>query len=137
MKTLLLYWIARIIAAVIMLQTLYFKFTGAPESVYIFTQIGMEPWGRIGVGVMELMASALILIPATVWLGSALAIGLMGGAILMHVTLLGYEINNDGGYLFFLACAVLIASSIAFWLSRHLIPEPLAKFLPSFLKEGH
>lgn len=72
-----LFWIARIIAAIILLQTLYFKFSGAEESIQLFSQLGIEPWGRIGTGVLELIASVLILIPSTVWMGSILAIGLM------------------------------------------------------------
>src|SRR5574339_98829 len=74
------YWILRLVAAIIMLQTLFFKFTGAPESIYIFTTLGMEPWGRIGTGVMELVASALILFPRTTGMGAVLGVGLMGGA---------------------------------------------------------
>jgi hypothetical protein len=104
----ILYWAVRIVAAVIMLQTLYFKFTGAEESKYIFTRVGMEPWGRIGIGVLELIASALILISSTVWLGAALALGLMGGAIIMHLTILGIEIQGDGGRLF--SYAVIVAA---------------------------
>ena len=130
----MIYRIARLVAAVIMAQTLYFKFTGAEESVYIFSTIGMEPWGRIGVGVMELLASLLIIIPATVWLGSILAIGLMGGAIMMHLTILGIEIKDDGGYLFILALIVLVTSLFTFWMSRDQIPAPIQKLLPSFLK---
>ncbi len=133
-STLILFWAVRVVAALIMLQTLYFKFTGAEESIYIFTQVGMEPFGRIGVGVMELIASALILIPATVWAGAILALGLMGGAIMMHLTLLGIEVQGDGGYLFFLALTVAVCSAIAFWMSRKTIPEPIRRFLPSFLK---
>ncbi|MBI3220817.1 MAG: DoxX family protein [Bacteroidetes bacterium] len=131
--TRIIFWVARILAAVIMLQTLYFKFTGAEESVYIFTQVGMEPWGRIGVGTMELIASILILLPSTVWLGGILAAGLMGGALMMHLTLLGIEVKGDGGYLFILALAVAICSLIAFWIDRKNIPAPIKKFLPSFL----
>jgi putative oxidoreductase len=108
-------WIARLIAAIIMLQTLYFKFSAAPESVYIFSTIGMEPWGRIGVGIMELIASALILINATSWLGAGLALGLMAGAMGMHFTILGIEVQGDGGYLFFLALAVAICSLYILW----------------------
>jgi putative oxidoreductase len=133
-STFLLFWAVRIVAALIMLQTLYFKFTGAEESVYIFTQVGMEPFGRIGVGVMELIASALILIPATVWAGAVLALGLMGGAIMMHLTLLGIEVQGDGGQLFLYAVIVAACSLVAFWLSRKAIPESIRKFLPSFLK---
>ena len=104
------YWIARLLAAVIMLQTLFFKFTASAESVYIFTTVGMEPWGRIGVGVMELIAAILIVVPATAWLGAGLALGLMVGAIGMHLTLLGIEVQGDHGYLFGLALAVTLCS---------------------------
>jgi putative oxidoreductase len=133
-STLLLFWAARIVAALIMLQTLYFKFSGAEESIYIFTQVGMEPVGRIGVGVLELIAAALILIPATVWAGAILALGLMGGAIMMHLTILGIEVQGDGGQLFLYAVIVAVCSAVAFWLSRKSIPEAIRKFLPSFLK---
>ncbi|NOS90645.1 MAG: DoxX family protein [Cyclobacteriaceae bacterium] len=132
-STRIIFWLARIVAAIIMLQTLYFKFTAAEESVYIFTQVGMEPWGRIGVGVMELLAAILILLPSTVWLGGTLAAGLMGGALMMHLTLLGIEVKGDGGYLFFLALVVAICSIVAFWIDRKNIPAPIKKFLPSFL----
>jgi len=104
------YWIARIVAALIMLQTLYFKFSASAESVEIFSKVGMEPWGRIGVGIVELIASALILVNRTAWLGALLAAGLMSGAIVMHLTVLGIPVQNDGGYLFFLAIVVLCAS---------------------------
>ena len=133
-STLILFWAVRIIAAIIMVQTLFFKFTAAPESVEIFTAVGAEPWGRIGVGVMELIASVLILLPATVWLGAILAFGLMGGAIMMHLMLLGIEVQGDGGYLFFLALTVAVCSALAFWLSRKNIPASIGKFLPAFLK---
>jgi uncharacterized membrane protein YphA (DoxX/SURF4 family) len=106
----IMYWLARIVAALIMAQTLYFKFSAAPESVEIFTTVGMEPWGRIGVGIMELIASILLLISATAWLGAALAAGLMGGAIMMHLTILGIAVRGDGGYLFTLALVVLACS---------------------------
>jgi uncharacterized membrane protein YphA (DoxX/SURF4 family) len=105
-------WVLRIVAAVIMLQTLYFKFSGSEESVYIFSKLGMEPWGRIGTGVLELIASVLILIPMTTFLGSILAICLMLGAIGAHVTKLGIVVQNDGGQLFIYALLVLISSAI-------------------------
>lgn len=133
-KETVFYWVARLVAALIMLQTLYFKFSGSEESVYIFTTVGMEPWGRIAVGVMELIAAILILIPATVWLGSAIAIGLMVGALGMHVTLLGIVVQNDNGQLFIYALIVLVCSLYAFAKSRKQIPAALKKFLPSFLQ---
>lgn len=108
--TIVLYWLARILAAIIMLQTLYFKFTGAQESIYIFTKVGMEPWGRIGTGVLELVASILLMMNRTAWVGALLALGLMGGAIMMHLTILGISVMNDGGQLFFYAVAVSACS---------------------------
>jgi len=105
-------WVLKLLAAVIMLQTLYFKFTAADESVYIFTQLGMEPYGRIGIGVMELIASVLILFPKTTAFGAALAIGLMAGAIFFHISKLGIVVMNDGGQLFIYALLVLIASLV-------------------------
>ncbi len=111
----IIYWAVRVIAAVIMLQTLFFKFTASPESVYIFTTVGMEPWGRIGVGFLELVASVLILIPATVYLGAGLAFGLMAGAIGMHLTILGIEVQGDGGQLFLYAVIVTVCSLYVLW----------------------
>ena len=114
----LLYWGARILAAFILLQTLFFKFTASPESVYIFSKVGIEPWGRILVGILELIAGILLIIPLTAWLGAILAIGLMAGAVGMHLTLLGIEVMDDGGYLFFLALTVIFCS--VYTLSRNM-----------------
>lgn len=108
----ILLWILRLLAAVIMLQTLFFKFSASEESVYIFTTIGMEPWGRIGTGVMELVAAILILVPRTIAVGALLAIGLMSGALFFHFTRLGIEVKGDGGQLFIYALVVFISSAI-------------------------
>lgn len=102
----------RIISAAIMLQTLFFKFTGAKESVFIFSTLGAEPWGRWASGIFELVASVLILLPATQVLGALLAVGLMSGATLAHIFVLGVVVEDDGGLLFALALVVLLASSI-------------------------
>jgi hypothetical protein len=115
-------WICRIVAAAILLQTLFFKFTGASESVYIFTTVGIEPWGRIGSGVAELIAAILLFVPGFVWLGAALALGVMGGAILSHLTLLGIEVQGDHGLLFGLALVVGVCSAIVLFLYRRSIP---------------
>ena len=88
------------VAAAILVQTLYFKFTGAPESVYIFTRVGAEPWGRISSGIVELIAAILLLTPRFTWLGSVLALGVMARAILSHLTILGIEVQGDKGLLF-------------------------------------
>lgn len=132
--TVILFWLARIVAALIMLQTLYFKFTASPESVFIFSTIGMEPWGRWLVGGLELVASLLLFIPATVWLGAILAIGLMAGAIGMHITVLGIEVQGDGGLLFSYAAIVLVCAAYIFWVSRKTIPASIQKWLPLFLR---
>lgn len=116
--SIIVYWIARLVSAVIMLQTLFFKFSGAAESVEIFTKMGIEPWGRIGTGVMELLASILLLINGTARWGALLACGLMAGAIGSHLFVLGIEVRGDGGYLFILACIVMIASLYVLWVNR-------------------
>jgi len=115
-------WLCRIAAAVILLQTLFFKFTGAPESIYIFTKVGMEPWGRYGSGVAELIASLLLLLPRFTWAGALLALGVMGGAIFSHLTVLGIVVQNDGGLLFGLALAVAVCSLVVLFLHRGQIP---------------
>ena len=114
-------WVLRILAALIMLQTLFFKFAGAEESVYIFSKLGMEPWGRIGTGVFELIASILILFPKTTALGAFLAIGLMGGAIFFHLTKLGISVKEDGGQLFIYALIVFVSSVILLYVYRQSI----------------
>lgn len=113
---------ARLIAAIILLQTLFFKFTAAEESVYIFTTVGMEPWGRIGSGVAELIAAVLLLIPSTIWLGAGLSLGVISGAIFFHLTVLGIEVKGDGGQLFAYAIAVFVCSLIALIIHRKQIP---------------
>jgi len=102
-------WALRIVAAVIMLQTLYFKFTAAEESVYIFTKLNLEPTGRLGIGVLELIASILILIPKTTVFGAVLGLGLMSGALFFHFTQLGIVVMDDGGQLFIYALLVFVA----------------------------
>jgi len=130
-------WACRIIAAAILLQTLFFKFTAAPESVYIFTKLGtfihtylssasistVEVLGRIGSGIMELIAAVLLLTPRFVWAGAVLAIAATGGAIASHLTFLGIEVQGDKGLLFFMAVTVLVTSAIALCLHHWQIPE--------------
>jgi len=118
----ILSWTLRIIAAVILLQTLFFKFTAAPESVYIFTKVGAEPWGRILSGVVELVAAVLLLVPRFTWLGSTFAIGVMAGAILSHLTVLGIEVQGDKGLLFALSVIVFVSSAVNLVLHRNAIP---------------
>jgi uncharacterized membrane protein YphA (DoxX/SURF4 family) len=115
-------WVLRITAAIILLQTLFFKFTAAPESVYIFTKVGAEPWGRIGSGIVELIAAVLILIPRYSWLGSLLALGVMAGAIVSHLTILGIAVMGDNGLLFGLALTVFVTSAINLFMLRQQIP---------------
>ncbi len=122
-------WVLRLLAAVILLQTLFFKFSASVESVYIFTTIGMEPWGRIGTGIMELIAAILILIPRTTALGALLAIGLMSGALFFHFTTLGIEVKGDGGQLFIYALLVFISSAVLLFVYQSQIRSLLSSVL--------
>ncbi len=102
-------WTLRIVAAFILLQTLYFKFTGHPESVELFTKLGVEPWGRIGTGIIELIAGVLLIVPATSLIGAFLGLGLMAGAVMSHLTVLGIASKGDGGQLFIMAIVVFVS----------------------------
>ncbi|MCB1050408.1 MAG: DoxX family protein [Acidobacteria bacterium] len=125
----ILSWIAQIAAAAILIQTLYFKFSAAPESVYIFSTLGAEPLGRLGSGVIEAVAALLLFMPKRAWIGAGLASLTMLGAIGSHLTVLGIEIQGDGGLLFGLACTVLLCSLVVLWLRfpRHLLPKGLGR----------
>ena len=114
--------VVRIVVALILLQTLFFKFTGAPESRYIFETVGMEPWGRIGSGIAELLAVILLFVPGLTWAGALLALGVISGAIFFHLTRLGIVVQDDGGLLFGLACVVLAGSLYLVWANRDKLP---------------
>ena len=114
--------VLRIIVAVILLQTLRFKFLAHPDSIYIFTQVGMKPWGRIGIGVLELIASILLFLSKKIWLGAGLSAGLMTGAVTMHLTMIGIEVKGDGGTLFYTVIATLILSLMILWVKKKDIP---------------
>jgi putative oxidoreductase len=115
-------WVLQLVVAGILLQTLFFKFTGAAESVYIFSTLGAEPWGRIGSGAVELIAAILLLVPATTTVGAALALAVITGAIFSHLTVLGIDVRGDGGLLFSLAVTVFVASALILLLRRAEIP---------------
>jgi len=124
--------IVRVAVAIILIQTLRFKLTAHPDSVYIFEQIGLEPFGRIGIGIIELIAGILIIVPRTAWIGAIITLGIIGGAIMMHLTQLGIEVpfegKPDGGTLFITAIIVFILSAITLWLQRKNIPIIGKKF---------
>ena len=135
-------WACRLIAAIILLQTLFFKFTAAPESVYIFTKLGVfanhyiawlsvdgvQVYGRVGSGIMELIAAVLLLVPRSVWAGAVLAMAATGGAIFSHLTFLGFVVMDDGGLLFVLALVVFGTSAVALFLHRSQIPVLGSRF---------
>src|SRR6059058_5048810 len=118
----ILSWVCRIVAAAILAQTLFFKFTGAEESIYIFTKVGLEPWGRYGSGVAELIATILLLTPRFTWAGALLALGVISGALASHLTVLGVVVKDDGGLLFGLAVIVFATSATSAFLHRRQIP---------------
>jgi uncharacterized membrane protein YphA (DoxX/SURF4 family) len=115
-------WLLQLTVAAILLQTLFFKFTGAEESVYIFRTLGAEPWGRIGSGVVELIASILLLMPTFAPVGAILTMGVMAGAIVSHLTILGIEVKGDGGLLFGLALTAFVGAAIVLLIRRAAIP---------------
>ncbi|WP_299117237.1 DoxX family protein [uncultured Winogradskyella sp.] len=122
MKSKKIILVLRIIVAIILIQTLRFKFTAHPDSVYIFETVGLEPYGRIGIGILELIAGILLLIPKTVWAGAALTLVLIGGAIMMHLTQLGIEVKGDGGVLFYTAILTFALSAVILVSQRNNIP---------------
>jgi len=118
----ILSWLLRLTAAFILLQTLFFKFTGAEESVYIFSTLGVEPWGRYASGIIELIAAVMLLVPATAAVGGVLAVGVAAGALMSHLTVLGIEVKGDGGLLFGLALTVLVCGLAVAAIERRNIP---------------
>ena len=124
-------WLLRLVAAFIMVQSLFFKFSGADESVYIFSMLGIEPWGRIGTAIVELLASILLLIPGTSWLGAGLGLATMSGAIFFHLTRLGVEVKNDGGQLFIYAIITWVCCLVVVVIEKQKIRHVLQT---SFLK---
>lgn len=125
MKKPLFIWIIKLIAVIILFQTLFFKFTASEESVYIFSTLGIEPYGRIGSGIVELIACILIVIPRTTLIGALLGLGTMLGAIVSHLTVLGIEVKEDGGTLFALALVTFICCLILLYSTKSKIPDLL------------
>src|ERR1043166_699976 len=123
-------WICRVVAAVILGQTLFFKFTGAEESIYIFTKVGLEPWGRYGSGLVELISAILLLTPRFAWAGALLALGVISGALFSNLTVLGLVVQDDGGLLFGLAITVFVTSAMTAFLYRQQIPVVSKIFKP-------
>lgn len=126
-------WGLQAVAAVIFAQTLFFKFTVAPESVYIFETLGIEPWGRIGSGIAELIVVILLLVPRLAWAGAAMGLGVIGGAIMSHLTVLGIVVHDDGGLLFTLAVATLVCCCGVLWLRRAKLFALLARVKASLV----
>ena len=124
-KIMIISWVCRIVVAIILFQTLFFKFTGAEESKYIFTTLmgaELEAYGRIGSGIVELVAVVMLLIPATAWLGGLIALGTISGAIMSHLTMLGIVVKDDGGLLFGLALTVFALSLAVLLIHRKELP---------------
>ena len=118
-------WICRVVVAVILFQTLFFKFTGAEESKYIFSTLmgpALEAYGRIGSGIVELFAVIMLLTPSKAWLGAVVALGTISGAIMGHLTMLGIVVKDDGGLLFALAVTVIVLSGIVLLIHRRELP---------------
>lgn len=128
----ILSWFLRLTAALILFQTLYFKFSGAPESIYIFETLEMEPFGRYAAAVAELIAGILLIIPSSVWVGAVITIGIMTAAILSHVGTLGIVVQDDGGLLFILAIIIFLCAAILLYLHRRDLPLIGQRFRPDY-----
>jgi uncharacterized membrane protein YphA (DoxX/SURF4 family) len=127
-------WILRLTVAIILLQTLWYKFTAHPDSVHIFSSLGVEPWGRIGLGVIELLVSLLILIPKTKTIGMLSSLGIITGAIFSHLLVLGINVSNDNGGLFTLAIIVFIAAVIFLFMHKNELSNLVAKYIKKSAK---
>lgn len=123
-------WILRLTVAIILLQTLYFKFTAHPDSVHIFSALGVEPWGRIGLGIIELITAILILVPKTKIIGMVNSLGIIVGAVASHILVLGINVSNDGGGLFTLAIVVLVATCTYLILNKNELFTLIKKIRP-------
>jgi putative oxidoreductase len=121
-------WVGQLVGAGLLGSTTFFKLTGAPESIDLFTELGVEPWGRIGLGIVEVIASLLLLIPRTAAFGGVMVLGLMSGAIFSHLTVLGIVFHDDGGSLFMMAVIIFAASAMVTWLRRREIPVIGSRF---------
>lgn len=121
--------VLRVVIAIIYVQTLYFKFSGHTDSVYIFSKLGLEPYGRIGIGVFELITAILLILPATYIYGIVLSLGVISGAIASHLGPLGIEVLGDGGKVFYLAVVVWVASILLALLHRVEIKALLFKYI--------
>ncbi len=120
--------ISSIVAALILLQTLYFKFTAAPESVYIFSELGLEPYGRIGTGILELLISLLLIVKRTSLVGGILGLGIITGALFSHIFVLGIEVQNDGGLLFGLALLVFVLCLVTVFMQKEKLLNLFQRF---------
>lgn len=123
-----LIWIAQIAVVVIMGQTLFFKFTDHPETVALFDQLGQGALAYKSIGALELIACILLLIPRSITIGAGLAVGLMSGAIMAHITELGF--TGPNGALGWMAVAAWILSLVIMYVRRTEIPI-LKKILAS------
>lgn len=128
--------VAAYVCAIIFLQTLFFKFTGAPESIYIFKTIGIEPWGRYLSGTMELIASILLVREGTRVYGALIGLGIMAGAFMSHLMFLGFVVQDDGGLLFTLCLLSLFTTGFIVYYRRkelplHLVGIALITILPA------
>ncbi|MEQ8473139.1 MAG: DoxX family protein [Marinoscillum sp.] len=115
-------WLLSILAAFLLLQTLFFKFSGSDESIYIFTELGMEPWGRIASGVVELIAGVLLLSNKYRIYGALLGLAVISGAIFFHLTSLGIEVLGDDGRLFYYAVTVFVSCAFLIYMRKKDLP---------------
>lgn len=119
----------KLLISLIVGQTLFFKFSGAEESIYIFSTLKVEPWGRIALGTLELLSIILLWISRTTVYALILIFVMMCGAVASHLFILGIDIMGDGGELFILGMVTLLTSAVLLFTKREEIKTLGMKFI--------
>ncbi len=122
-------FLVKFLITIIVGQTLFFKFSGAVESIYIFSVLGVEPWGRLALGVLELLSLVFLWIPKTTLYALILILGMMSGAIASHLFILGIEIMGDKGELFILGVVTWLCTAVLLFIKREEIKLLSMKFV--------
>lgn len=110
----------QIIAALILANAAFGKFSGNEMSVHVFHELNILET-RIVIGIIEVLA-ALLLLSKIPQYGALLGFGTMLGALIAHVSILGMEIHGDGGQMVMMMAVVLLSSIIVMWINRRRMP---------------
>ena len=115
-------WVCQVIAAAVMVAAGFIKLQGGPVDIFIFEKLGMEPFGRYLITVLEFTAGILLVWPSFSVLGALLSVGTMIGASIAHATVLGFSVQGDGGMHVGLLVLVFVTSGVVLWARRRSLP---------------